>query len=75
MTFGRDDPTPKGSVVGHDRGWRQLEVGHGEASKGLTQIKQGFSGVHRYDDVGASREATIQHRAKRRETWLFRVIR
>jgi hypothetical protein len=66
--------TPNGSMAGRNRGWRELEVGRGEASKGLTQIKQGFSGVHGQDDVGAPYERSIQHRAKR-PILLFRAIR
>jgi hypothetical protein len=30
------------SLAWRDRGWRRLEFGPGEASKGLTQIKQGI---------------------------------
>jgi hypothetical protein len=39
---GRLTVTSHGSVAGRDRGWRRIEIGPGEASKGLTQIKQGI---------------------------------
>jgi hypothetical protein len=63
------------SLAWRDRGWRRLEFGPGEASKGLTQIKQGDLADYTEQNVGVSRGRSIQRRAKCRDTLLFRIIR